>query len=476
MNLIIPIIFVTTALIQLGILISLISFIRIYPHEKALKYWAGSLLTSASGIILIAIGSAIMTSLAQGTLFLTFANAIYASSLILLLFYCRSLSKPITQRYINVSLCFIVIYTILFEAVRQRNSFIDRQIFTAFFQFFIYVLQIIEIHKYKNQEKSKFINLFKITVSIELILLIIRIAFLISQDYGLIDSLNEVPIIPLSLLWALLIINIWSYISIHGFWTERIASINTKSKIENTKIRKLLEEKYKLINSLMTANKTAVSGALSASIAHEINQPLGAIKINSQHLSMLIKGKKEKVIVDNIIKDNDKAAKIMSTLKNIFVSKDNSFKTVNFEDFIKSIKPLFEDATQDKNISIKLLINSPVEVNINPDEVQQALFNLLNNSIQALSRSSKNNKLIQIKTYIEKNKLICSFLDNGPGVDSKLKNKIFNLYESSSDQNIGLGLWLVKYIINRHNGTISLNTKYLKGAEFLIELPIYKNA
>jgi len=72
--------------------------------------------------------------------------------------------------------------------------------------------------------------------------------------------------------------------------------------------------------------------------------------------------------------------------------------------------------------------------------------------------------------------LICSFLDNGPGVDSKLKNKIFNLYESSSDQNIGLGLWLVKYIINRHNGTISLNTKYLKGAEFLIELPIYKNA
>jgi C4-dicarboxylate-specific signal transduction histidine kinase len=139
----------------------------------------------------------------------------------------------------------------------------------------------------------------------------------------------------------------------------------------------------------MSANKTAVSGALSASIAHEINQPLGAIKINSQHLSMLIKGKKEKVIIDNIIKDNDKAAKIISTLKNIFVSKDNSFKRVNFERFIKSINPLFEDATRDKNISMKLIINSPVEININPDEVQQALFNLLNNSIQALSKSSK---------------------------------------------------------------------------------------
>lgn len=476
MNLIIPIIFVTTALIQLGILINLLSLIKIYPNEKALKYWAGSLLASAVGIISIAIGSAIMASLSQGTLFLTFANAIYFSSTVLLLFYCRSLSKPLTQNYINLNLCIIVIYTILFEVVRHRNSFIDRQIFAAISQFFIYTAQVIEIHKYKNQEKSKFISIFKITVSIELALLVIRIAILISQDYGFIDSLNEVPIIPLSLLWALLIINIWSYISIHGFWTERIVSINTKSKIENTKIRKLLEEKYKLINSLMTANKTAVSGALSASIAHEINQPLGAIKINSQHLSMLIKGKKEKVIIDNIIKDNDKAAKIISTLKNIFVSKDNSFKRVNFERFIKSINPLFEDATRDKNISMKLIINSPVEININPDEVQQALFNLLNNSIQALSKSSKKNKLIQIKTYIKKNKLICSFLDNGPGVNSKLKNKIFNLYETSSDHNIGLGLWLVKYIITRHNGTISLNKKYLKGAEFLIELPIYKNA
>ncbi|NDB87226.1 MAG: hypothetical protein EB127_31775, partial [Alphaproteobacteria bacterium] len=141
--------------------------------------------------------------------------------------------RYITQNYINLNLCIIVIYTILFEVVRHRNSFIDRQIFAAISQFFIYTAQVIEIHKYKNQEKSKFISIFKITVSIELALLVIRIAILISQDYGFIDSLNEVPIIPLSLLWALLIINIWSYISIHGFWTERIVSINTKSKIEN---------------------------------------------------------------------------------------------------------------------------------------------------------------------------------------------------------------------------------------------------
>ena len=96
------------------------------------------------------------------------------------------------------------------------------------------------------------------------------------------------------MLWLMLIVNIWSYIAINGYWTERIASSSTANLIENTKIRILLNEKYKLINSLMTANKTAVSGALSASMAHELNQPLGAIKINSQHLDLLLKNNKEK--------------------------------------------------------------------------------------------------------------------------------------------------------------------------------------
>ena len=168
MNLIIPVIFVTTALIQFGIFINLVSLIKIYPHEKTLKYWAGALVTSASGVILIAVGSALMESLARGTFFLTLANAIYFSSTILLLFYCRSLSQPITKNYIVISLIIILIYTIFFEIVRHHNSFIGRQIFAASGQFFIYLAQVFELYRYKNKEKSKFISIFKITLIIRL--------------------------------------------------------------------------------------------------------------------------------------------------------------------------------------------------------------------------------------------------------------------------------------------------------------------
>jgi signal transduction histidine kinase len=472
LNLIIPVIFVTTALIQFGIFINLISLIKIYPHEKTLKYWAGALVTSASGVILIAVGSALMESLARGTFFLTLANAIYFSSTILLLFYCRSLSQPITKNYVVISLIIILIYTIFFEIVRHHNSFIGRQIYAASGQFFIYLAQVFELYRYKNKEKSKFISIFKITLIIELILLIIRIAILVSQDYGFIDSLNEVPIVPLSLLWGLLIINIWSYISIQGFWTERIASLNAMRQIENTKIKKLLDEKYKLINSLMTANKTALSGALSASIAHEINQPLGAIKINSQHLDLLIKSKKEKDLIKNIIKDNDRAAKIISTLKGIFTNKNSIYATINFDSFIESLKPIFIEAIKGKSISIKFKLNSNARVNINPDEISQALLNILLNSIEALSKTTKKNKIIEIQTQIIGEKLICSVIDNGPGVDKKSMHKIFDLYQSTKSEGNGIGLWLTKHIITKHKGNISLNKSYKKGAEFMIELPI----
>jgi C4-dicarboxylate-specific signal transduction histidine kinase len=274
------------------------------------------------------------------------------------------------------------------------------------------------------------------------------------------------------MLWFVLVVNLWSYIAINGYWTERIASLNTENLIENTKIKTLLNEKYKLINSLMTANKTAVSGALSASIAHEINQPLGAVKINSQHLDLLIKNKKEKKLIKSIIEDNDKAAKIISTLKSIFGNNNTTYQIIEFDSFIESYKPFLIQAASEKNILLKFHLDSSVSVKINSDQIQQVISNLFQNSIQALSRIEKKKKVIEIKTFIKNNKLIFLISDNGPGIDPKIKNKIFEIYESSKSENIGLGLWLCKYIISLHKGTIKANKQILQGAEFLIELPI----
>ena len=475
MNITIPFIFFTIAIIQIGIFINSISIIKIYPNEKALKYWAGSLILSSIGITAIALGAMLAVSLHRGTFFSTISNTIHFISIISLIFYAKNLKEEITAKDKKVFTLLTIFYFFGFEIIRKNGDFIDRQTFTACMGVIAYFVLLLEIKQQKLFNDSYYLKVFAITSIIEFILIIIRVIVLLSNDYGFIDSLNDAPLIPTLLLWILLMVNVWSYISINGYWTERISNLNTTNLIENTKIKLLLNEKYKLINSLVTANKTAISAALSASIAHEINQPLGAMKTNSQHLNLLIKGKKEKILIKNIIKDNDRAAKIITTLKSMFSNNKSIYRSEIFDTFVQSLEPIFKESIKEKNIRIKFLLNSSAKVNMNTDELRQVFSNLIQNSIDALSLTSKKNKVIEIKTFTKNNKLFCSVTDNGPGISRKMQGKIFKLYESSKISNSGIGLWLSKYIITRHKGSLSVNKAYLSGAEFLIELPISNN-
>ena len=475
MNITIPFVFFTIAIIQIGIFINSISIIKIYPNEKALKYWAGSLILSSIGIIAIAAGAMLAASLHRGTFFSTVSNTIHFISIISLIFYAKNLKKKTTAKDNKIFTLLTIFYFFGFEVIRKNGDFIERQTFTACMGAIAYFVLLLEVKQQKLFNDSYYLKVFAITSFIEFILLIIRVIVLLSNDYGFIDSLNDAPLFPVLLLWILLMVNVWSYISINGYWTERISNLNTTNLIENTKIKLLLNEKYKLINSLMTANKTAISGALSASIAHEINQPLGAMKINSQHLNLLLKSKKEKILVKKIIKDNDRAAKIITTLKGIFLNNNPTYRSERFDIFIASLEPFFKELIREKNIRIKFLLNSGVSVNMNPDEIRQVLSNLIQNSIDALSLTSKKNKTIEIKTSVKNSKLICSVSDNGPGISKKMQSKLFALYESSKISNSGIGLWLSNYIVTKHKGSLILNKASANGAEFIIELPVTNN-
>lgn len=430
MNITIPFIFFTIAIIQIGIFINSISIIKIYPNEKALKYWAGSLILSSIGITAIAVGAMLAASLHRGTFFSTISNTIHFISIIFLIFYAKNLKKEITAKDKKVFTLLTIFYFFGFEIIRKNGDFIDRQTFTACMGVLAYFLLLLEIRQQKLFNDSYYLKVFAITSIIEFILIIIRVIVLLPNDYGFIDSLNDVPLIPTLLLWILLMVNVWSYISINGYWTERISNLNTINLIENTKIKLLLNEKYKLINSLVTANKTAISSALSASIAHEINQPLGAMKTNSQHLNLLIKGKKEKILIRNIIKDNDRAAKIITTLQSMFSNNKSIYRSEIFDTFVQSLEPIFKESIKEKNIRIKFLLNSSAKVNMNIVELRQVFSNLIQNSIDALSLTSKKNKVIKIKTFTKNNKLFCSVTDNGPGYQEKCRAKYLNFMKA----------------------------------------------
>ena len=239
MQIIIPIFFITIALIQIGILINSLSFIKIYPKENALKFWAASLTCNSIGCIFIAIGLSITTNLAKGSVFLTVANTIYFASAVLLVLYSRAINKTLSNADIKISLATVILYIVFFELVRFYGGFMERQIFTALSLFVVYFFMLIENIQQKIYQSSKYLKIFLVTTILEFIFLILRIILILPNNYEAVNNLNQVPVSPLVTLWLMLIVNVWSYTAINGFWTEKTASSNTKNIIENTKIKKL---------------------------------------------------------------------------------------------------------------------------------------------------------------------------------------------------------------------------------------------
>jgi C4-dicarboxylate-specific signal transduction histidine kinase len=227
----------------------------------------------------------------------------------------------------------------------------------------------------------------------------------------------------------------------------------------------------------LIANKTVATGALSASIAHELNQPVAAISLNAEFIQrQLSEGQTDpgglKAVITSIQQDNHRIAKIVSTLRDIFRQEEIKTSDVHLDELIEQTKSIIVPQARDLKINLKFDLNVNQSIPMNNNEISQVLINLLNNSIEALSNSNQSNKEINIQTRVFGNYVELKVSDNGPGIPDQLKASIFDLMKTNKKQGMGLGLWLCKHIIDRHQGRISYQQPSLGGAEFLIQLPI----
>lgn len=237
------------------------------------------------------------------------------------------------------------------------------------------------------------------------------------------------------------------------------------------------EREKLLIDSLVWANKTAATGALSASIAHELNQPLGAVQINSEFMKLqLATGRVDEALLKDlagkIVADNLRAGSIIQSLRSIFNDENTNAAPINLGDIVQSVLQITAPELSRRNISVKLHLDSKTIAHVNAPEIQQVLLNILNNAIQALSNVERSDKAITIETALQQDAVILSVIDNGLGISKDQQAKIFELSSSEKRSGMGLGLWLCKQIVTRNHGTITYQDTPEGGAKFLIRLPI----
>lgn len=261
--------------------------------------------------------------------------------------------------------------------------------------------------------------------------------------------------------------------------------ISQKKEELEAAIKELKETQLQLINS----EKMASLGQLVASVAHEINTPLGAINANNEMM--------EKVF-------NNFDISTLDILKEINIVDREAIKRItNIVQSLKRFVRLDEMVQQEANINEELdltlvLIHHRIKngfeiikdygniplVGCYPNMLNQVFLNILMNAVHSIEEVKKQNVdyvgKIKLKTEIKDDFLVVSILDNGAGIDKKLKDKIFQagFTTKKKGQGTGLGLAICKKIIEKHKGDISFKSfdVPLEGAyrtEFRVEIPLF---
>lgn len=462
--------------IQLGLWIGLYRTYQANNLVKPSKYWIASLVANIAALFLFGYGVLSVEDVSRPQFNFTIANTLFYIAALSQFLFCKSLNHPISYRFDLFAKISVIPFLLIFEALRLYGNFEIRTSYMVILGCFMFVFQILEIQRFKRKEPSTQLTFMQIATGIELLFALGRIAILIVSAVS-IQKVDQLPQILIFVTIAQLVANTVAYVAIGSYWTEKMAISRAVVLNENQMIKNLLSEREELISSLMIANKTAATGALSASIAHELNQPVAAISLNTEFIQRkLSEGEADpsglKEVISHIQQDNHRIAKIVSTLRDIFRQEEIKASDIHLDELIEQIKPIILPQVRDLKIDLKFDLNVNQSIPLNSNEISQVIINLLNNSMEALSNATQAKKVIQIQTKVFGNYVELKISDNGPGIPDQLKASIFDLMKTNKKQGMGLGLWLCKHIIDRHQGRISYQPSELGGAEFLIQLPI----
>lgn len=242
-------------------------------------------------------------------------------------------------------------------------------------------------------------------------------------------------------------------------------------------LQDLLTEREEIIRQLTLSNKTAGMGALVASLAHELNQPLCAIRLNAQMVERQLQGEDinteaAKKFLESVIEDNRRAANIITKLRSMFGSQKDTNQKIDLNELVKDTLSIVTPHAHSKQIQIQTELAATSPLLGDQTQLQQVILNLLNNAVEATAESTAQPKRIIIRTSENAGKIILQVEDNGVGIPAELKSSIFELFKTTKAHGMGVGLWLSKAVVNARHGDIQFFSENGLGARFEVSLPL----
>lgn len=239
--------------------------------------------------------------------------------------------------------------------------------------------------------------------------------------------------------------------------------------VERKQVEVLLEKSQE---ELIINEKLAALGQFSASVAHELKNPLGVIDSSVYFLKKKLKGSDEKTAehLDRIKSKVKSSTEVIEGLLNLTQMKQPRLEKFNLKALVPEVLSAF-----DTPAGIKATQSFPEgDVSIYADHrlLGLAFKNILKNSIEAMGGEGSISVKIRVAPA---DSVEISFSDTGPGIDIEDIDKIFQPFFSTKAGGIGFGLSITRMVIDRHKGTIEARSEKGKGVIFIIRLPYYFN-
>lgn len=227
---------------------------------------------------------------------------------------------------------------------------------------------------------------------------------------------------------------------------------------------------------LAHASRLAVAGELTASIAHEINQPLGAILANAEAAELLVQsGRLERSellqILADIRRDDVRASEVIRRLRAMLARHDVERRRFDLHALVEETAALVRTEASRRGVAIDCALGARhAEIFGDRVQLQQVLINLVLNAFDASAASAEGARHVTIETCDTADGVRMSVRDSGPGVAAADLPRLFDSYFSTKAGGMGLGLSIARSIVDAHGGTIAAaNTG--GGAVFVVELP-----
>jgi C4-dicarboxylate-specific signal transduction histidine kinase len=227
-------------------------------------------------------------------------------------------------------------------------------------------------------------------------------------------------------------------------------------------------------------NRYSVAGELTATIAHEINQPLGAILANIETAELMVKSPAPDLqeigeILADIRRADERASEVIGRLRSLLKKAPFELKHIDLNDVVREAMRFLSALAIAREVNLTSFIAAtPLPIKGDRVQLQQVILNLIVNAMDAMSDMPSTARRIAVSTTRDGDSADLSVSDVGPGIPSEKLKQVFEPFFTTKPQGMGMGMGLsiARAITEAHGGQLSAQNRQERGVAFCIRLPL----